>query len=221
MKLDVIITSCGRFDLLQDTLDALLKYYKDDINNVFVYDDYGSMDKDMTKDFWSLAHLYDGTPNVKITKGARNIGQVAAIDFLMKHVTTEFYFHGEEDFTPIASGGFEEAVRILREGNPVVGSVSLRGGNSRAHNFQPIIKGILQPYMGWSGWQYAPSVRRLRDYELYSELTGWNAKKPWLSEQTIGNYYMRNKKQIFATTETAYFEHRGGGRSTYGHEDTC
>lgn len=215
MKLDVIITSCGRFDLLQDTIDAFLKYYGEEINNLFVYDDYGTMDEDMTKDFWSLVHLYDGTPNVKITKGERNIGQVAAIDFLMRHVKTKFYCHAEEDFTPIRSGGFEDAINILQ--NPHVGSVSLRGGNRKDHNGQPNVGGIMQPYLDWTGWQYAPSVRRLSDYIPYQTICDWDARKPWESERSIGNHF--GKTQIFATTMIKYFEHRGGGRSTYGHED--
>lgn len=215
MKIDVIITSCGRFDLLQDTIDALLKYSKDEINNVFVYDDYGVMDKEMTKDFHGLIHLYDGTPEIKITKGIDNIGQVAAIDFLMRHVKTEHYLHLEDDFSCVSKGWLDDGLRLLS--NPLIGSVSLRGSDRRDHNGQPVVDNIMQRWGDWSGWQYCPSLRRLKDYEqTYSSLCTWDKNKPWESERQIGDYYEKRGFR-FAATTTKYFEHKGGGRTTYGH----
>lgn len=214
MKVDVIITSCGRFDLLQDTIDALLKHSKDEINNVFVYDDYGKMSQDMLKDFFGLVHLYDGTPEVKITKGEENIGQVAAIDFLMRHVKTEYYLHLEDDFVAIKGDFLDEAIRFLKQG---FGSVSLRGSNPKDHNGQPVLDNVMQRWADWSGWQYAPSVRRLKDYDKpYSLICTWDKNKPWESERQIGDYYEKRGLRFAATTDK-YFQHTGGARTTYGH----
>ncbi len=214
MKVDCIITSCGRFDLLEDTLDSLLRFNSKHLNNIFVYDDYGVMTKDMLKDFYSLVDMYSGIPSVKITRGSENIGQVAAIDFLRKHVRTDYYLHLEDDWKCMKEGFIPEAIKAMELGAVcVIG----RGRNPRAMNGHPNTDGWLKEWNGWSGWCYAPTLHKNLDAR-YSDFVTWDEKKPWEAEKKIGGMYIPTTfgvEQLGAyLLPDTYFIHTGNGRTT-------
>lgn len=152
------------------------------------------------------------------------VGQVKSLDILMEKVETEYYLGLEEDWRVVGDlkKGIEEAIEVL-ENNPKCGSVSLRGPDKKDHNSHPVefVDGIFRPqpnWNGWSGWEYAPSIRRKVQYDeigSYGSVTTWNPKQPWESERAIGDWYAK-RGYWFATTKYKYFDHVGGGQSTFG-----
>lgn len=209
MKVDVIITCKNRFDLLEETLDSYLKYEKDNIGTIYVYDDSG--EDCIMRDWMGIQSLYEGVSQVKITRGSKNIGQVAALDFLIKHVQTEYYIGGEEDFVMTQGGFVEEALKAIE--NPLIVSVSGRGRGAKAMNGHPSVDGFLsKDYHGWTGWSYAPTLHRKSDYKKYSDIVDWRPKTPWQCEKEIGKVISAGRSTYL--TEKEYFRHTGGGRST-------
>lgn len=207
MRVDCIITSCRRHDLLDKTLAALFKYNNESLATVYVYED-----SDADDSFIEVVEKYPVYP----VFGTVNRGQIHALDVLLGLVETPLYCGLEDDWICNQFGFIPEAVAVMR--NPDIGVVSGRGREPFAHNGHPIKDGILQKgWNGFSGWSYAPTIHRLEDYLSlggYAKHTDYDPKLPWLSEKTIGNILLNSKRHAYATEKT-YFSHIGGnGRST-------
>lgn len=207
MKIDCIITSVGRHDLLDKTLESLFKYNIENLNRVYVYED-----SDQDDSFCEVIEKYPVIPIF----GTKNMGQIHAIDELMKRVETELYMHLEDDFESVEFGFIPEAVALMTR-NFEIGCVSGRGRAPLSFNGHPNINGILKKgFQGWSGWSYAPTVHRLEDYMAlgsYAKHTSYDKRQPWLSEKTIGNLILDSRRCAYLTEKT-YFLHRGNGRTT-------
>jgi len=208
MKVDLILTEYKRPELLY----RLMKEIKiSNFNRVIVHRDECPQDDYATGDYLEICSM-------------PRVGQVIALDKLMARVTTEYYICCEEDFMPVGDymEGIAEAIDIL-ENNPKCGSVSLRGPNKLDHNMHPIelVDGIYRPqpnWNQWSGFSYAPSVRRLAQYKeigSYASKAKFDPKLPWEAEKIIGNWYAK-RGYWFATTKNKYFNHIGQDCSTYG-----
>lgn len=182
--IDVIITCCHRYDLLKRTLESLEG--KKGIGRIFIHDD----------------NSFRG-------------GQLQAIDSLMECVSTPFYLHLEEDWECLSDGFVEDAISIL-DSDPNILSVSLRGNGLKPHNGQrtTLEDGIylMVDDGDWSGYSYAPAIRRIKDYVRCQGITKWNSKTPYICEKEVGRYYA-NQGWVFATTEKQYFTHIGYGRT--------
>jgi len=217
MKIDCIVTSWQRHDLLEKTLLSLLRDQEEVFSMIYIRED-GIVDE--TKPI--LPNLY--IKNSAWISGT-HIGQVASIDHLMWEVRSEYYAHLEDDFMCVGNlkEGIEEAIEIL-ENNPKCGSVSLRGPDKKDHNGHGYeeIDGVLRMKYGYGqfhGFSWAPSVRRLKDYHLigsYGKHATFQPKKPWQAEADINKLY-KDMGYWFATTKNKIFTHIGGGNlTTYG-----
>jgi hypothetical protein len=206
MKIDCILTSANRHDLLDKTLESLFKFNIESLNRVFVYED---SDKDD-----SFCEVVEKYPVIPIF-GTKNMGQIHALDELMKHVETPLYLGLEDDFQSTQFGFIPEAVALMR--NEEIGCVSGRGREPLSFNGHPNTNGILKKgFQGWSGHSWAPTVHRLEDYlslGSYAKHTGYDKRQPWLSEKTIGNLILDSRRYAYLTEKT-YFLHRGNGRTT-------
>ena len=175
------LTSCGRVDELEKTIDSFLKFNDYPIKDWFIIEDSG----DTT--IWSqIVSLNNNTWNkrFKLIFNSNNIGQNASIDKMYAKVETEYIFHCEEDWEFYKGGFIEDSLKVL-ESQPKVLQVWIRPKSDRILNpieqrkftlpggvtvrrVLPVsfkIKGdqLVDNYMGFS-WN--PGLRRKSDWEI-------------------------------------------------------
>ena len=83
----LVVTSCGRFDLLERTLDSFFKYNTYPIKEVIITED-STEGKKLEK----LVSKYKNQ-NFKLIVNETRIGQIKSIDKAYKEVDTEYVFH--------------------------------------------------------------------------------------------------------------------------------
>lgn len=175
------LTSCGRVDELEKTIDSFLKFNDYPIKDWFIIEDSG----DTT--IWSqIVSLNNNKWNkrFKLIFNSSNIGQNASIDKMYTKVETEYIFHCEEDWEFYKGGFIEDSLKVL-ESQPKVLQVWIRPKSDRILNpieqrkftlpggvtvrrVLPVsfkIKGdqLVDNYMGFS-WN--PGLRRKSDWEI-------------------------------------------------------
>jgi hypothetical protein len=212
--IDVIITSYNRLELLEKTLDSFHSNIKFDFN-IHIYDDFGSsiLPKESLDMFENLKKKY---PKINIELGAKRVGQVLAIDILMKSVKSKYYIKLEEDWECLNGGFLHDATRILDRNKNCI-CVWLRGLDSKAVNNHPIKfednTWKFETEYNWRGFSWGASLHRLDDYKKiapYCSHTYFNPRKAWESEKKIGELYY--KMGYFASTlDKKYFVHIGDG----------
>ena len=217
IKIDSILTSCGRFDLLAKTLESFFQFADLPIDNFIVYDDSGKQIPE------SLKNQY---PQIKFIEGVEKVGQIKAIDILYRYVKNEYIFFQEDDWQFYRTGFITQSLDILENDSKIM-QVWIRAQNDRNGHPATGIPRITpnrtryqmmsSEYRGqWSGHSFNPGLRRLSDYKNtfpngYSGVTEFNIKEPWKSEMEVGQVY---KKAGFkaATLMNGYVKHLGNGR---------
>ena len=103
------LTSCGRVDELEKTIDSFLKFNDYPIKDWFIIEDSG----DTT--IWSqIVSLNNNKWNkrFKLIFNSNNIGQNASIDKMYAKVETEYIFHCEEDWEFYKGGFIEDSLKV-------------------------------------------------------------------------------------------------------------
>ncbi len=114
----LVITSCGRLDLLELTLQTFYRYNTYPITKTIIIDDMGR------KQNWQ--HIEKLINNkFEIIENPKNIGQMASIDVAYSKVETDYIFHCEDDWEFYKPSFIEKSFEILNE-NPNIFTVWLR-----------------------------------------------------------------------------------------------
>lgn len=163
-----VLTSCGRFDLLADTLASFLAFNTAPIARFLLIEDSGDA----------------GVHGVVERCGVRfdvllnesRCGQMKSLDLAYAGVETPYIFHCEDDWT-FFRGGFIEESLLLLENIPAVSTVKCRRrGQNAIHDFvtgsAPIsrLAGVefrqpaLDVHPAWGGYSFNPGLRRRADY---------------------------------------------------------
>ncbi len=220
----VVLTSCGRQDLLERTLDSFFLYNTYPIREFIVIEDGGGSKNDY------LRPRYPRYPVTWLDTGER-IGQVAAIDLAYAQVKTDLIFHCEDDWEFLRPQFIERSLVILNS-RPDILMVSLRDKDDT--NGYPVSDGVYfaewVPYRLmhdsydagkwgiWNGFAWNPGLRRRRDYQLlgsFASLDPLHTKPAWQVEREAGIFY---RKHGFATALLAedcgpgYVRHLGDDR---------
>lgn len=204
-KVTVVVTSCGRFDLLQETLFSFFQHNTYPISQLIISEDSGLTVPDF---------VYTYHPNTVVINPAEKVGQIKSIDRAYSIVTTDYIFHLEDDWVFYRDGFIEESLYILvRE--PKCSMVWLRERNDT--NGHPINRHgqLMANYkQKWHGFTFNPALRRRSDYMQfapYSKHTTFNPEHPWESEIKIGELY--HKAGFYAKiTDKGFVKHIGDGR---------
>ena len=109
-----IVTSCGRFDLLEQTLASFSQYY--DAQRIVVMEDSGDR---VGADAFAARHS-----NIDMRFNDPKLGQLCSIDKAYASVTTPYVFHLEDDWLFEAGVDPISAVRLL-QANPKLACVCL------------------------------------------------------------------------------------------------
>lgn len=102
----VVLTSCGRFALLAQTIGSFFEYNTYPIRKFVVVEDSG---RDEVRD--SIPWEYRDQIDVIVNKP--QVGQVAAVDKAYSKVETDYIFHCEDDWLLYRPGFIEDSKTIL------------------------------------------------------------------------------------------------------------
>jgi hypothetical protein len=202
----VVVTSCGRQDLLERTIASFLRFNSASIERFIVVED-GSGEPNLT-----LQTRYSGDSFLWLATGTR-VGQIRAIDAAYQYVRTPYIFHCEDDWEFYAGGFIELSQRVLEEHSRWL-QVQIRAVDDlhghplvdQEYSSGPARYRVLQHdwdagYFGtWHGFAFNPGLRRLADYERlgsYAQVVTFDPDRPWEAERQIGVEY---KARGFYTT---------------------
>jgi hypothetical protein len=88
LRFTVVLTSCGRFDLLEDTVVSFAKHY--DVERIIVAEDSGDASAALA---FAARH-----PIVDMRVNTPRLGQMKSIDKLYSEIKTPFVIHLEDDW---------------------------------------------------------------------------------------------------------------------------
>jgi hypothetical protein len=223
-RITVVLTSCGRPDLLERTLDSFFQYNTSPIDAFIVMED-GAEPSPL-----STEQRYRSHGIRWLTTGAR-VGQMAAIDAAYEHVRSEYIFHCEDDWEFYRSGFMEKSLTILHR-SPEVLQVWLRAFGDT--NGMPIMGQTFDadgvPYRlvrpgyhmhewgTWHGFSLNPGLRRLAEYRLIGSFRAHSLRglrKSWEVERELSEVYLKHGflAAILADANgEGYVRHIGWGR---------
>lgn len=184
LKSDVtlVVTSCGRFDLLARTLASFDEFNTAPIREVIITEDSGS------------EQVYAAIPehwraHALVFVNVPKLGQLASIDLAYSQVKTPFIFHCEDDWAFYRPGFVEDSRRIL-DSDPLIMQVWLRSYahdiqvhspyhylGARAHIGGVACYPVLSEKPEWQGFSFNPGLRRLADYQLLAPYSGKSGEK--------------------------------------------
>jgi len=178
----LVVTSCGRFDLLKDTLESFDRYNTAPIREVFITEDSGD-------DAVHAAVPEHWKPHCKVFVNRPKLGQLPSIDLAYSHVKTPYIFHCEDDWR-FYRQGFVEDSRAILETSPDLLQVWLR---SHAHDLtihspyihlgdRQVIAGVpcyplLSDKAEWQAFSLNPGLRRLSDYQRCAPFAAYAGEK--------------------------------------------
>jgi Glycosyl transferase family 2 len=207
-EVTLVITSCGRFDLLQRSLDSFFKFNTYPLAEVILKEDSDQpVPKELTKYHEFLTVVDDEAGE----------GQVRSIDRAYDLVSTPYVFHMEDDWEFYRAGFIEESLAIL-EAEPQCINVWLRERTDT--NGHPVYEDRMSTdWRGWHGFTWNPTLKRMTDYHAVGSYESVVAAcpeylppdKPWLKEAVVGTEYWR--RGFYARiTPRGYVRHIGENR---------
>ena len=158
-KLTVVLTSCGRFDLLAETIASFLDHF--DVDRIVVADDAGDAD--------AAANFAAKVAKVDMRVNDPRRGQMRSIDGLYASVQTPYVVHLEDDWKFTGGVDLDKVVRFL-EARPDVSVVCIgyrfdkRFAASARETTQDGIDywvWDLDAHPKWFSYSFNPSVGRL------------------------------------------------------------
>jgi len=164
-RYSVVVTSCGRFDLLRHTLESLLPLLDPPPEEILVIEDSGDA---------SVREALAGLKSpVRVMVNDRQLGQMASIDLAYGQVRTPFVFHCEDDWEFFRTGFIAESFALLHA-RPDISMVGLRP----RHELNPLVRatpeealeGVRffaldpQKHPEYFSYSFNPGLRRMADY---------------------------------------------------------
>jgi GT2 family glycosyltransferase len=218
----LVITTCGRTDLLERTLISFFKFNTYPIQKVIIIEDSG-----IPQNFSKVKQLIPC--ELEIIENKTNIGQIASIDLAYSKVDTDYIFHCEEDWEFYNSGFIEKSFEIL-DNDPKTFTVWLRSHSDTKNHailkdtqyslpdgdfyyrMNPNHKGV------WCGFTFNPGLRRTSDCMIFYPYNNLDVKVVknglnLMGEVDLSIYY----KDIgfygsITSKEEGYVRHIGGKR---------
>jgi len=210
----VVITSCGRVNLLRETIDSFITFNTYNIAEIILIDDSGD-----PKVHSEIKKLY---PNFILIFNDKRIGQIKSIDKAYSYVKTPYIFHLEDDWKFYRRSFIEDSLKILQSDKQII-TVWLRELNdTNKHPYHEKLHTISNVNYheieinwngGWSGFTFNPGLRRFSDYKLvypYEKYIPENKQhiKYYTPELELSMYYNKlGYKAVIATP--GYVKHIG------------
>jgi GT2 family glycosyltransferase len=221
-QVSLVITTCGRTDLLEKTLISFYKFNTYPIDKTIIVEDSG-----IPQNFDNVKSIVSN--KLEIIINDTNEGQISSIDKAYSKVETDYIFHCEEDWEFFDTGFIEKSFEVLDE-NPKIFTVWLRGHHDTKNH--AIIKEesfilpsgdtyfLMNQYHKkvWCGFTFNPGLRRTSDCMIFHPYNNLEVKvvKNGLSimgEMDVSIYYQElGYRGAITSKEEGYVRHIGGKR---------
>lgn len=201
----MVVTSCGRFDLLERMLRSFRAHNTHPIQRIIVTEDSGDPRAE------AIAARIDPTIEVHVAQPRR--GQIRSIDYAYGLVETPYIFHAEDDYVFLRGGFIEESLAILKAD----AQASMVSGRVFFHDEQfatPIPRGeiagvpvILPPrslHPGWFGYAFHTGLRRVAEWQRFGPFA------PYEREWDVSYAMKRAGLHMVYLAEPAFMDHDEG-----------
>jgi hypothetical protein len=237
-KVCVVLTSCGRLDLLKDTLNSFIlnnTYY---IEKFIIIEDSG--DKEIGEELIKLnEEKYKSMFTIVLNE--KQIGQTASIDKAYDMIKDEcdYIFHCENDWLFYKRGFIEDSIKVLESQpkvlqawirpkndgilNKIEDRVFMLPGGVAVRRVLPVnysidelnedgTPRIVYNYMGFS---FNPGLKRVSDYKLIGNYKSKN------EEHLVDAFYRDNGYMVVSLStndQEGYVRHNGWDNRTENYE---
>jgi hypothetical protein len=195
-----LLTSCGRFDLLQHTVDSLLKNQQ---VNLFI---------DIHEDSNTINFQNKDLPNINVVfTGGR--GQHASIErFLNRYPDQKHYLHLEDDWEFNNDYNWiERSLEIMKQDPSVIKVLCRENSPHPCKHDVNLGYGYIHPWQApdgtvWHGFSWNPGVTRLDLLKQFIPFPKW--------EQELAANIFNAGYKVVELIKPVY-KHIGDGRSTH------
>ena len=169
-KMSLVLTSCGRLDLLDRTLESFFKHNDFPLVDCYLTED--SVDESVYK---KITEKWSG--RIKLLLNKKKKGQIQSIVVAYKLINTPFIFHCEDDWVYTRKGFIEDSLKILEFDDKII-QVWLESKKSASRldifKYGPLLKhkgiGFRKVYCKegweWGYFSFRPGVKRMKDYNI-------------------------------------------------------
>ena len=206
-----VITSCGRFDLLEETLDSFFEFNTYPIKKIIIIED-STEGKKLEK---LISKYKDKKQKFQLIVNEKRLGQLKSIDKAYREIDTKYIFHCEDDWKFFKKGFIEKSIKLLEEDEKIL-IVGLRSKKDFPENFffdKDYVSKSGEHYYNVKGeiFTYNPALRRKKDMDLF----GLHEKlENQRYEEVLSNFYKeRGYKTVFF--EEPAVEHIGNKRHVH------
>lgn len=212
--ISVIITSCNRFDLLEQTLDGFFRLNTFPIKEYILKEDSGNVE-------CTIKILKKYGNRIKIISSPTNEGLLKSLDTLYSLVNTPYVFTLEDDWKFEGNKDFMKESYYILEDNPHIHQVWIRDGIPKKwlEDKRDNYTNVSQFHEGdWCGFSFNPSLRRLYDYKRMFPL-GYNYHNKHGNNSVLSEHECNliaakfNYRAVLLNSPACH--HIGDKRSTY------
>jgi hypothetical protein len=203
-RVTFVLTSCGRLDLLEKTLDSFFKFNTYPIERYIIIED--SEDKKFFNKCLELNNKYDN--KLEFIFNEVKLGQTKSIDLAYSMVETPYIFHLEDDWEFYKNGFIEKSIELLKFRQDILqvwirpkSDKILNNMGSKVFNYNDILYRKVLPvsfYTGrlleddkkeivfnYNGFSFNPGIKRLIDYKLIDKYQNY-------SQEHLVDYFYRD-----------------------------
>lgn len=158
-KITTVLTSCGRFDLLKETVSSFLEHF--DTEKIIVAED-----SERAEDAAQFAKAF---PQVEMRVNAPKLGQMRSIDALYETISTPYVVHLEDDWRFTRDIDLDSVISFL-EARPDISVVCIgyrldkrfqSRARKEAHVGIDYLVWDLDAHPEWFSYSFNPSIGRL------------------------------------------------------------
>lgn len=205
----IVVTSCGRFDLLRETLASLFKHLERPAKRVLVIEDSG--------DESVRAALADLGPPIEVIVNNPQLGQMKSLDKVYALVDTPYVFHCEDDWEFFRDGFLGESFALLKARS----DVSMVGLRPRSE-LNPLVRDMPVEKLGaleyftldpslhpeYFSYSFNPGLRRLADIRALGSLAA-------IGHEPDVSYAFKQRGMRMANLQHPAVRHIGDGRHVH------
>ena len=209
----VCVTSCNRWELLEQTLDSFLKLNTYPIKRYLLDEDSDNAD--------IVNKIKDKYPMFEVFGSGYNVGLLKSIDNLYSLVETDYIFHLEDDWNFESNPNFiQESLSILE--NKDIHQVWIRQdipNNWLEKEDFGTYKMVKDCHFGdWCGFSFNPSLKRTNDYQWMFP-NGYNFYNTHGTNSALNEHECNQIAASYgyraAILNNRVCKHLGEGKSTY------